>query len=247
MTTPKGNIKMAYDANDPKDKAIVQGLIDAALEEQQSEHETEIQGLKDKRDELLAKLKKARTGEGSENTAEIERLEDQLSDAQSELRKAQTEVRQLNRQLETVTGERDTAVSERDSEREISRTEFVNNRLTSELAGANVASHFIDDLVSSMGSQVTVKEVEGKREPFVGDKSLGDYIKEWSQGDKGKHYVKAPGNGGGGATNSNNSPQGGDKKIWQMTQTERLEAYNADPKGFDARVAAGEANKPVDA
>ena len=237
---------MAYDPNDPKDKEIVQGLIDEALEEQRETHENEIEGLKSKNKQLIGKLNKARAGDNID-TGEVERLENELAETQGKLRTAETELRRVNRDLESVTGERDTAVSERDSEREQSRREFVNNRLTSELTAANVAPHFLDDLVASLGGQVEVKDDNGERKAFVGDKPLGEFIKEWSQGDKGKHYVKAPANGGGGANNSNNNPQGGDKKIWQMNTQERADAHRADPAGFEARIKAGEHIKPADA
>lgn len=237
---------MAYDPNDPEDKRIVQGLIDAALEEQRETHEAEVQGLKDKRDELLGKLRKARTGGDDTSAAEIERLETQLAETQTQLRTAQSELRTANRDLATRTQERDTAASERDSERETSRNDFIANHLTSGLVEAKVRPEFLEDLTASMAGKVQVKEVDGKRQAFVGDKSLGDYLKEWSQGDKGKHYVGAPSNGGGGAGNPGN-PQGGDKKIWQMNGAERAALHAADPVGFQKRVDAGENVKPADA
>jgi hypothetical protein len=55
---------MAYDPNDPADKRIVDKLIkdavDAALEEARTEHEAEVEGLRNKRTELLDKLKLAK-------------------------------------------------------------------------------------------------------------------------------------------------------------------------------------------
>lgn len=217
---------MAYDANDPADKKIVDDAVAAALAAQAEEHEEEIEGLRNKNTELLGKLKKARENGGGDNTAEIERLENELAETQRKLSKSEGDLRQTKRDLDTRTGERDTAIGERDNEREISRNEVVNNRLTAELVAVNVASEFLDDVTASLARQVTVKEVEGKREAFVGDKPLSEFVKEWAGSDKGKHYVKAPANGGGGTPPPGN-PQGGTKKIAEMSLAERTAHFNA--------------------
>ena len=234
---------MAYDPNDAADKAIFDKAIKAALEAQSEEHETEIQGLKDKNTELLGKIRKARTEGGGENLAEVERLETELSETASKLRKSESDLRTITRTLENVTGERDTLKTNLQNEQSLSRNEFVNNRLTAELVGVNVGSQFLDDLTVSLARQVEVKDQEGKRVAFVGDKSLGDFIKDWSLGDKGKHYVTAPINGGGG-TQTPGNPQGGAKKINEMTLVERTAHYNAIGKSaFETQVAAEKAVK----
>lgn len=230
---------MAYDANDPADKAILDKAIADALAAQAEEHETEIQGLKDKRDELLGKLRKARSEGGGENVGEIERLENELAESQSKLRKVESDFRQTARQLQTAESERDTARQSLQSEQETSRTEFVNNRLTAALVEANVAPQFLDDVAASLSRQVTVKDAEGKREAVVGDKSLSDFIKEWSQGDRGKHYVAAPINGGGGGTPPG-TPPSGTKKIAEMTLAERNAHFNAVGKDAFEKQAADE-------
>lgn len=228
---------MAYDPNDPADKAILDKAVKDALEAKQLEHEEEIQGLKDKNQELLGKLRKARTEGGAENAGEIERLETELHETQGKLRKAESDLRQTNRDLSAAHEERDTARNELTSEREFSRNELVNNRLTGELVGVNVASQFLEDVGASLARQVTIKEVDGKREAFVGDKPLGEFVKEWAGSDKGKHYVTAPANGGGGTQNPGN-PQGGTKKIAEMTLAERTAHFNAIGKeAFEKQVA----------
>jgi hypothetical protein len=234
---------MAYDPNDPADKATVQALIDAALEEQREEHEAEIIGLKDKNKELLGKIRKARTGGDDASAAEVERLETELADVQGKLRTSESSLRQVNRDLAARTIERDNANAALDTERTFSRDTLVNSELTSALVAAKVKPEFLEDVTASLSRGVTIKEVDGKRQAFVGDKPLGAFVTEWSQGDKGKHYVGAPANGGGGTGNPGN-PQGGNKKIYEMTGLERAAAHAADPAGFEARVKAGEAKAP---
>lgn len=230
---------MAYDPNDPADKAILDKAVKDALEAQQAEHEADIEGLKDKNKDLLAKLRKARTEGGSETAGEVERLETELSEVQGKLRKAESDLRQTRRELDTANADLGTTRQTLQTEQETSRNEFVQNRLTAELTTANVGSQFLEDVTASLSRQVTVKEVDGKRQAFVGDKPLGEFVKEWAQGDRGKHYVTAPANGGGGA-NPPGNPQGGAKKLYEMTEVERAEAYRANPTDFDRRVAAGE-------
>lgn len=230
---------MAYDANDPADKAILDKAVKDALAAQAEEHEGEIEGLRNKNTELLAKLRKARTEGGNESAGEVERLENELADTQGKLRKAESDLRGVRRELDTANTDLATTRQSLESEQTTSRNEFVQNRLTSELTAANVGTQFLEDVTASLSRQVTVKEVDGKRQAFVGDKPLGEFVKEWSQGDKGKHYVTAPANGGGGATPPG-APQGGPKKLYEMTEMERSEAYRANPTDFDRRVAAGE-------
>lgn len=234
---------MAYDPNDPKDKAIVQGLIDTALEQARETHEAEIEGLKTKNTDLIGKLRKARAEGGNENTGEIERLETELNEAQGKLRKAESDLRQVNRDVATVTAERDAAQTSLQAETDFARNLLVNNGLTGALVEANVAPQFLDDVTASLARQVTIKDSDGERKAFVGDKPLGEFVKEWSQSDRGKHYVVAPANGGGG-TPPPGSPQGGAKKLYEMTEPERIAAHNANPADFQARVAAGENKVP---
>lgn len=234
---------MAYDPNDPADKAILDKAVKDALAAQAEEHEAEVERLNNKNTELLGKLKKAREAGGAENSGEVERLESDLADTQSKLRKADSDLRSANRDLASITGERDTAVNERDGERTRANNEFVGNRLTSEFAALNVGENFREDLTEAMRGKVVVKEVNGERQAFIGDKSLTDHLKEWAETPKGKHYVLAPNNSGGNATGSGGA-DGGPKKIWQMNTAERVAAHAANPSDFDARVKAGEAKEP---
>lgn len=216
---------MAFDKNDPADVKIVNDAVAAALATQAEEHEAETEGLVAKRDELLAKLRKARTEGGGGDAAEVERLENELSTVKATLVTTERNLRRVTTELGTITTERDNALVERDSERDFSRGEIVNSRLTAELVGVNVASEFLDDVTASLARQVAVKEVDGKREAFVGDKTLGDFVKEWA-GSKGKHYITAPAHGGGGTTPPG-TPPSGTKKISEMNTLERNAHYIA--------------------
>ena len=227
---------MAYDPNDPADKKILDDAVAEALEEQREAHETEIDGLKKKNRDLLNKLSQARKDNGGDNTAEIERLEKELEESQNSLRTAQSDLRETNRKLKSVEQERETFKQTAETEAALSRDMVVESSLTSALTAANVAPQFLDAAKALLGKSVTVKDEEGKRKAFVGDKSLGDYVNEWAASDAGKPFVKAPANGGGGS--SGTPLGGGSKKISEMSIEERNAAYKADPAGFNARFEA---------
>ncbi len=235
---------MAYDPKDSADVKIVTDAVKAATDALTETHEAEVEGLKNKNQELLGKIRKARTGDDAGSAAEVERLESELAETQGKLRTAESNLRQASRDKETLTGERDTAVATAATEAGVAKDLIVTSGLTAALVENKVAPQFLDDVTASLARQVTVKEVEGKRKAFVGDKPVGDFVKEWSQGDKGKHYVIAPGNGGGGTQPPGSPPQGG-KKLFEMSETERSAAYRADPADFDRRVAAGENKAPA--
>lgn len=184
---------MAYDPKDPADKKIMDDAIAAALAEAAEEHESNIAGLKNKNKELLAKLKAA----GSEDTAKIE----------AELEKIQTELKEAQKALKTVTKERDTFKASAESETNFNRKLLIDNGLTDELVKAGVAKQFLPAAKALLSPQVQVVAEGDNRIAKVGDKSLSDFIKEWSQGEDGKHYVAAPGNAGGNGNGNTNTNQ----------------------------------------
>lgn len=220
---------MAYDPKDPADRALVDAEIAEALEEQREEHETAVEGLKTKNRELLAKLKKAR--EGGDN-AEVARLEAENERLESELADANKALAKTTKELDKVTKERDTATTDLTTERTTARDLLVTTGLTAELTGVKVAEGLLSGALNLLKGKVEVREVDGERQLFVGDKPLGEFVKEWSQGDEGKSYVTF-GNGGGGS--GNNKPQGGpsDKPFGQMNAIERKALYDSNPARFE--------------
>ena len=80
---------MAYDANDPADKKIVQDLIDEALEEAANKHEEEIAGLKTKNKDLIDRIKKLRASSGDGDPEEVSRLEAELEEKKTLLKAAE--------------------------------------------------------------------------------------------------------------------------------------------------------------
>ncbi len=217
---------MAYDANDPADKKIVDALVKAAVQAAGRDDGA-----------LLP---------ANGDAGEIERLENELEAGKSELRKVQGELRQVKRDLETAAGERDTFKQTAETEGAFANNLVIENGLTAALTEHNVAPEFMPAAVALLQGQVQVKPGEGgKRQAFAGDKPLSEFVKEWAAGDAGKHYVKAPANGGGGAGGGAQGGGSGTKKISEMSEVERNTHYNAVGKeAFDAQVLAEKAAKP---
>lgn len=195
---------MAYDPKDPADKKIVDKLIADAVEarenELREEHETEIKGLKTKNKELLAKVKAG--GDGDPKA--VEELETQIDANKKRIAELERNERKYTKQVQDLT-------AERDAEKAAVEKHIVDEGLTKALVENKVAPQFLPAATALLRGKAKVV-VEGEaRTAKIGDKSLGDFIKEWSQGDEGKHYVAAPANGGGGAPGGN-TPQGGGQK-----------------------------------
>lgn len=218
---------MAYDPKDPADKKIVDGLIAEALAEAQAENDTATAGLKAKNTQLLTQLKKAEKGEG--DPAEVARLE-------GELETAQTKLAETTKALKTATKAAETATAAHETEAAFSRRLLVDNGLTEALVANNVAPQFLPAAKALLAGQVTVKAEGDNRLAVVGDKSLGDFVKEWSQGDNGKPFVAAPGNGGGGAPGGK---AGGGTGAKTMTRAAYNEANKSDPTGVAKFFAEG--------
>lgn len=223
LMTSGSTICFAYDANDPADKKILKDAIDAALAEAETEHEQNITGLKDKNKELVKKLNKAQ--EGKVDPQEVERLTEALEKSQNDLKTLQKDHKKISTTLEETSKTLET-------DRESARKAYVDSSLTESLTAHKVPVALLGGAKALLASKVIVEDKDGTKLAKVGDKSLGDYIKEWSQGDEGKHYVAAASNGGGGAGGARHQEQNPN-----ITQVKRSE-YDADPGKYAAAFVA---------
>ena len=214
---------MAYDPKDPNDVKTVQALIDAAVtaavDTANEEHEAATAGLKAKTKELLGKLRKAESGEAGD-PAEVARLEDELQKSQKALKDAE-------KSFGALTKEKEALAAERDKEAGFSKSLLVGNGLTDALVAAGVKKELLPATKALLKDQVTIKEDGDNRLVMVGDKSLGDFVKEWSQGDEGKHYVAAGENGGGGSGGGKANPNNNSSGNVGGTREEREAAFAA--------------------
>ena len=129
------------------------------------------EGLAAKNRELLGEVKKLKRG-AEIDPAEVAALESQIDTLKADLTKAQKEAKAFSKQAE------DNAKA-LESEAGFTRTLLIEQGLTAELVSAGV---------------------NDKRVAKIGDKAQKDFVKEWSTGDDGKHFVTADQNAGGGAS-----------------------------------------------
>lgn len=208
---------MAYDPKDPADKKIVQDLIDAALEEAATTHEADVTGLKNKNKELVAKLRAANDGKGKPE--DIAALEEQLDGVKADLAKVNKEFKKTTDKL-TETSEALTKANQ------FSDDLLVEGQLTEHLATNKIATEFMPAVKALLKPQAIVKvDDKGQRQVLVGEKSLGDYAKEWAQGDQGKAFVAATINNGGGAGGGSRTATGNGKTLTR-TQHDALALEN---------------------
>ena len=177
---------MAFDAECKETQAALAKAVKDAVEEA-------VDGLKTKNSELLTKLKKAQ--KNSEiDPAEHAALQDELEQSQSDLAAAQKDLKKVSAEAEKHKASSETT----------SKTVYdllVNNGLNEALLANGVKNPAYQKAAKALLSknEFTFEGEGADRVAKVGDKTLSDFVKEWSGGDEGKAFVDAPGNGGGGA------------------------------------------------
>lgn len=202
---------MEFDFNDP---AIIQAIKDAGFVP-----ESDVKGLKAKRDELLAKVASGKA------TAE------ELEKAQAKLK----EIEQRKLEEEEKYGE---ALAMRDKEAQALKAdlETKNRELTNQLIDGNLVSALVENNVSGVyleaAKAMLRNNVDFKDGKVVaGDKAVAEYIKEWAESDSGKPFVAAPSNNGGGAPGSKGKTPT-NKKWAEYTETELVDIYKSDPESY---------------
>lgn len=185
---------MSIDLNAPEVQEAIKAAVKTAVE-------SETSGLIAKRDELLAEVKKLKKGqeikpeqyEALEN--ELESYKDKLTEANKIVKTTQTEFEKVKKMFE--------------AESSYTNNLLVENGLNEALVKEGVKKEFLPAVKSMFKSQVQVKVEGDARKALIGDKTLSDYVSEWSKSDEGKHFIAAPNNSGGGSTGGGNAGGGG--------------------------------------
>jgi len=172
----------------------IQAKIDEAVE-------AATNGLKTKNSELLGEVKKLKKG-AAVDPAEVEKLESQIEDLKTQLtatdkaaKKAAKDFDAAQKALQTESGFTEKLLKQ--------------NGLAAELAKNGVTNPALLEAAQALlGSQVQIVVEGDNRMAKMGDKALADAVKEWASSDKGKHFVSAAGNTGGGAAGGSGSGTG---------------------------------------
>lgn len=205
---------MSIDLNAPEVQEAIKSAVKAAVE-------SETSGLIAKRDELLAEVKKLKKGQEIKPEqyealeAELEATRDKLTEASKIAKTTQTEFEKVKKMFE--------------AENSFTSRLLVDNGLQAELLKVGVTNPAHLKAVKSMLSGQVQVRVEGdERKAVIGDKTLSDYVSEWSKSDEGKHFVAAPSNSGGGSTGGGNA--GGSAKTMPRAQFDKISS--AEKAGF---------------
>lgn len=192
---------MSIDLNSPEVKAELEKMVAEATS-----------GLVAKRDELLAEVKKLRKNQEIK-PEQLEALEEQIETYKSQLTEAQKMTKQSVAELDRLKKAYETEAS-------FNSKMLVDAGLTDAIAKAGVAPQYIKAVKSMLASQVQVKVEGDERKAVIGDKTLADFIGEWSKSDEGKYFIAAPSNSGGGSTGGGNA--GGGVKTMPRTDFDKI-------------------------
>ena len=188
----------------------LQAKIKAAIDEATA-------GLAKKNAELLNEVKEARKGKAI-NPAEVEKLQEKIDKLESDLTTSQKALKDGQKTFEKLTGDLKT-------EQGFVSKLLLDNGLTDSLVKAGVAKQFLPAVKSMLSGQAQIKIDGENRSVVIGDKSLDDFITQWSASDEGKHFIAAPANSGGGSSGGSGSGTGGktvSRQQWDgMSHVER--------------------------
>ncbi|AZR93922.1 hypothetical protein BBB39_09170 [Bordetella trematum] len=192
---------MPLDRNDPEVKALIDEAVAASSE-----------ALSAKNKELLAELRTVKAKvKGEVDPEEHARLQTQVEELTGQLDKV---TKESARQIEKLTkdlADKDGALTQH----------LIDGGLSTALAKAGVAPHFMDAAKAMLRGQAAIKDGAA----VIGDKPLADHVTEWAGTDQGKHFVTAPANSGGGGQGGS----GGGKTTGNLggTRDERVAALKA--------------------
>jgi len=189
---------MPLDRNDPEVKALIDEVTAEATE-----------ALSAKNKELLAELRTAKAkAKGAEiDPEEYARLQTQVEELTGKLEKVSKDSAKQIEKLTKDLSEKDGALTQH----------LIDGGLSTALAKAGVAPHFMDAAKAMLRGQATIKDGHA----VIGDKPLADHITEWAGSDQGKHFVLAPANSGGGGQGGNGGHPGTLKRSEMTPEQQR--------------------------
>jgi len=205
---------MPFDLKDPETiAALKEAASDAAAEA--------TAGLVAKNKELLGKLKKAQK-DSTIDPADHAAL-------QAELDEAETKLAASVKALKIATKAADDSKKLYDAEAGVAHNLLVDNGLNAALLANGVKNPvYLEAAVALLKGSVKLEADGDKRVAKVGDKLLADHVKEWAASDKGKAFVDAPGNSGGGAPGGAGKGEGTGKFEEIKNPAQRLTAISTE-------------------
>lgn len=173
---------------------------------------------------LKADLFKAKAkAKGAEiDPDEYANLQQQVADLSSKLENEGKHSKKEIERLSNLTKEKDNALT----------TYLIEANLTDSLAKSKVKPELMDAAKALLKMQATIKAENGQYQAVIGDKALGEFIKEWATSDAGKHFVAADNNSGGGAQGGNSNSQNKTITRADFEAKSHVERANLAKEGF---------------
>ncbi len=175
-------------------------------------------GLVDKNADLLSKLTAGKE-QGSASAAELEAL--QLFKQNADVKIAEDAQSYADAKALTATAHTEALAKlqgNADSATAQLKVLLIDNGLSAALDGVNINKDLKVGAIAMLQSGAVI--TDGKA--MVGDKSLSDYVTEWSQSDQGKAFCNAPNNSGGNAQGGSGGAQAKPFKDWTLTEKTQL-------------------------
>tara|TARA_R110000772_G_C13310282_1_gene440279 strand:+ start:16173 stop:16769 length:597 start_codon:yes stop_codon:yes gene_type:complete len=191
----------------PEEKAALQSAIDDAIE-----------GMQSKNTELLREVKQLKRGKDID-PSDVTKLEEQIDGLKAELQTSTKANKESEKTVKKLT-------EDLGSEQEFTKKLLIDNGLTAELTANGVTNP-----AHLSGARALLRDgldvvADGKdRVARAGEKSIVDYVKEWSDSDIGKNYVAADQTTGGGSGGDGDKPTPTD--LSKMTATQKMDAGRA--------------------
>ena len=202
---------MVYDPKCEDTKKVIKDAVKDAVAEA-------TEGLINKRDELLGKLKEAKKGR------EIDPAD--YADLENQLEKTQDKLKAAEKTAKTATAEAEKSKKSFEGESKVVHDLLVDQGLSAELLKNGIKKpQFLSAAKAMLKGQVVLEADGEKRVAKVGDKALGEYIKEWAGSDDGKEFVDAAGNSGGGGGGGKGGASNED--LAKMSPEARLDSINS--------------------
>lgn len=137
---------------------------------------------------------------------------------------------QKNRLTKQFDTEKATLTADRDKWKTASESEAKTSTLTKAIAEANIAPQFVEAVEAMFAGKIHIAHEGDKLITTIDSLPVADALKAFATSDKGKAFVQAPGNGGGGS--GGNPGSGGEVNPWAkdtLNLTEQGRIYRADP------------------
>lgn len=239
MSEENGDVvEPSIDANDPAVKALIEKAVSEATS-----------GLVTKRDELLSE-KKALKADLDSVKAKFEGIDPEaVRELLSEKEKSKEDEAKQKGDWEKILEARDTkhATQIESIQAELGgraeRAEAFARKLVKDVAlaealrEAKILPQFQEAASVLLANEIKIKDDEGSFSAFaeIDEREMGvnEFVRLWSESDKGKHFVQAPANSGGGSTNGKGNGSGSTTvnpfKAGSVNLTQQGQILKSDP------------------